>query len=84
MRVAALVLAAGRGERFGARGPKAFLPLAGRPLVVHAVEALAACAAIDGIVPVLPAAEIVPPCGHGRGCGAQDRCGHAGGAERQD
>jgi 2-C-methyl-D-erythritol 4-phosphate cytidylyltransferase len=58
MRVAALVLAAGRGERFGAGGPKAFLPLAGRPLVVHAVEALASCAAIDAIVPVLPAAEI--------------------------
>ncbi len=58
MRVAALVLAAGRGERFGAGQPKAFLPLAGQPLLVHAVEALAACAAIDIIVPVLPAAEI--------------------------
>jgi 2-C-methyl-D-erythritol 4-phosphate cytidylyltransferase len=58
MRVAALVLAAGRGERFGAGQPKAFLPLAGRPLVVHAVEALAACDAIDWIVAVLPAAEI--------------------------
>lgn len=58
MRVAALVLAAGRGERFGAGRPKAFLSLAGRPLVVHAIEALAACAAIDAIVPVLPAAEI--------------------------
>lgn len=58
MRVAALVLAAGRGERFGAGQPKAFLPLAGQPLLVHAVEALAACAAIDIIVPVLPATEI--------------------------
>jgi 2-C-methyl-D-erythritol 4-phosphate cytidylyltransferase len=58
MRVAVLVLAAGRGERFGAGQPKAFQPLAGRPLVVHAVEALAACATIDAIVPVLPAVEI--------------------------
>jgi len=58
MRVAALVLAAGRGERFGAGQPKAFLPLAGRSLVVHSVEALAACDAVDWIVAVLPAAEI--------------------------
>jgi 2-C-methyl-D-erythritol 4-phosphate cytidylyltransferase len=55
MRVVALVLAAGRGERIGAAIPKAFLPLAGRPLVAHAIEALAACDAIDEIVPVVPA-----------------------------
>lgn len=86
MRVAALVLAAGRGERFGAGQPKAFLPLAGRPLVVHAVEALAACDAIDWIVAVLPAAEI------GRLAAAQWSAvatrkilaSVAGGAERQD
>jgi len=86
MRVAALVLAAGRGERFGAGQPKAFVPLAGRPLVVHAIEALAACDAIDWIVAVLPAAEI------GRLAAAQWSAvaarkivaSVAGGAERQD
>lgn len=35
-----LLLAAGRGTRFGGPVPKAFLPLAGRPLVLHAAERL--------------------------------------------
>lgn len=53
MRVAALVVAAGRGERLGQHLPKAFVPLAGRPLLLHALEALAAVPSIDCIVPVL-------------------------------
>jgi 2-C-methyl-D-erythritol 4-phosphate cytidylyltransferase len=86
MRVAALVLAAGRGERFGAGRPKAFLPLAGRPLVVHAIEALAACAAIDAIVPVLPAAEIDSLRAARWSADAARKlvASVAGGAERQD
>jgi 2-C-methyl-D-erythritol 4-phosphate cytidylyltransferase len=86
MRVAALVLAAGRGERFGAAEPKAFLPLAGRPLLVHAIEALAACAAIDQIVPVLPAAEInrLRACKWSVIAARKVVTPVAGGAERQD
>ena len=86
MRVAALVLAAGRGERFGASQPKAFLPLAGRPLVVHAIEALAACAAIEWIVPVLPAAEIGRLAAWPWSATAAGKvlAPVAGGAERQD
>lgn len=38
-----ILLAAGRGDRFGGETPKAFAPLAGRPLLAHA--AVAACAA---------------------------------------
>jgi len=38
--LAAIVLAAGRGRRFG--GPKLVTPLEGRPLVAHVVEALRA------------------------------------------
>jgi len=55
MRTAALVLAAGRGERLGHRLPKGFVPLAGRPLLLHALAALEAVAEIERVVPVLPA-----------------------------
>lgn len=39
--VVAVVLCAGQGTRMGASQNKVFLPLAGKPLVVHAIEALA-------------------------------------------
>jgi 2-C-methyl-D-erythritol 4-phosphate cytidylyltransferase len=86
MRVAALVLAAGRGERLGGGVPKAFVPLAGRPLVLHAVAALAACGGIERVVPVVPAAErarwLALPLDF---AGAQKVAPPvAGGAERQD
>jgi len=86
MRVAALVLAAGRGERFGAGQSKSFVSLAGRPLVVHAIEALAACATIDAIVPVLPAAEIDRLAAWQWSAIAARKvvASVAGGAERQD
>ncbi|MBW2666291.1 MAG: 2-C-methyl-D-erythritol 4-phosphate cytidylyltransferase [Deltaproteobacteria bacterium] len=53
MSVAALVLAAGRGERLGADRPKAFVQVAGRALLLHALEALAASQEIDQVIPVL-------------------------------
>jgi 2-C-methyl-D-erythritol 4-phosphate cytidylyltransferase len=40
MTVAAIVAAAGRGERLGARLPKALVEVCGAPLVVHAVTRL--------------------------------------------
>jgi 2-C-methyl-D-erythritol 4-phosphate cytidylyltransferase len=58
MRVVALLLGAGRGERLGGGLPKAFVPLAGRPLVLHALEALERAAALDAVIPVLPAGEL--------------------------
>lgn len=51
--VAALVLAAGRGERLAQAVPKAFVPLAGRTLVERSIRALAASGRIDRIVPVV-------------------------------
>lgn len=51
--VAALVLAAGRGERLGEGVSKAFVPLAGRTLVERSIRALAASKRIDRIVPVV-------------------------------
>jgi 2-C-methyl-D-erythritol 4-phosphate cytidylyltransferase / 2-C-methyl-D-erythritol 2,4-cyclodiphosphate synthase len=40
--VALVVVAAGRGARLGAERPKQYLPCAGKPLLAHTLEALAA------------------------------------------
>jgi 2-C-methyl-D-erythritol 4-phosphate cytidylyltransferase len=58
MSVAALVLAAGRGERLGGGTPKAFVPLAGRPLLWHALAAMAAAPVIERVVPVIARADL--------------------------
>lgn len=50
----ALIVAAGRGERLGSDGPKAFVLLAGRPMVEWSVETLRAVAAVRRIVVALP------------------------------
>jgi 2-C-methyl-D-erythritol 4-phosphate cytidylyltransferase / 2-C-methyl-D-erythritol 2,4-cyclodiphosphate synthase len=42
MRIAAILVAAGSGSRFGAETPKQFLIIAGKPVIRHAAEALAA------------------------------------------
>ncbi|MDX1383981.1 MAG: 2-C-methyl-D-erythritol 4-phosphate cytidylyltransferase [Thermoanaerobaculia bacterium] len=57
MSTAAVVLAAGRGVRLAAGTPKAFVPLAGAPLLLHALRALAAAPSIDLLVPVIPTGE---------------------------
>ena len=51
-KTAGLVLGAGQGRRLG-RGPKAFVVLAGKPLLVHAVERMRRLG-IELIVAVLP------------------------------
>jgi 2-C-methyl-D-erythritol 4-phosphate cytidylyltransferase len=50
----ALILAAGSGERFGAGRPKAFVELAGRPLVQWSVDALSQLREIEQIVVAMP------------------------------
>jgi 2-C-methyl-D-erythritol 4-phosphate cytidylyltransferase len=47
--VLAVVLAAGAGDRFGSKVPKQFVPLAGRPVAMHAVDAFRK-AGLDPIV----------------------------------
>ena len=54
MSTAAIVPAAGEGVRLGAEGPKALVPLAGEPLVVHALRALRASEVVDRVVVVGP------------------------------
>jgi len=49
----ALVPAAGGGARMGADCPKQYLPLAGRPLIRHALETLAGVSAVARIFVVL-------------------------------
>lgn len=81
MSIAALIVAAGRGERAGGDVPKQFQRVSGKALVRHAAEALAGHSAISGLFVV-----------HAEGQGAEvaavlDGLGAAliaGGAERQD
>ncbi|MGZ5309219.1 MAG: 2-C-methyl-D-erythritol 4-phosphate cytidylyltransferase [Solirubrobacterales bacterium] len=49
-----MIAAAGSGERLGAGGPKAFVELAGRPLLEWSLEACRAAGAIDTIVVAAP------------------------------
>jgi 2-C-methyl-D-erythritol 4-phosphate cytidylyltransferase len=53
-RVAVVVPAAGRGERLGGGVPKALRPLGGRPMLVHAVQALASADLVSQIVVAAP------------------------------
>jgi 2-C-methyl-D-erythritol 4-phosphate cytidylyltransferase len=51
----AVLVAAGRGERFGGERPKAFANLAGRPLLAESLERLEACDWVEALVVVAPA-----------------------------
>jgi 2-C-methyl-D-erythritol 4-phosphate cytidylyltransferase len=52
--VTAVIAAAGSGERLGAGGPKAFVPLGGRPMVSWSLDACLACEAVAGVVVSVP------------------------------
>ena len=77
MRLAALLLAAGSGQRFGGPAPKQFVPVAGRASIRHAAEALAAAGAV--IQPVGEADAIAVAL-----AGLDHRPPVPGGAQRQD
>lgn len=68
----ALIVAAGSGERLGSSRAKAFVALAGRPMVQWSVDALRAVPAIEEVVVALPPGESAP----------QGTTGVAGGAVR--
>ncbi len=54
MTVAAVVPAAGRGERLGPGGPKALRTLGGVPMLVHAVRSLSQARSVDLVVVAAP------------------------------
>jgi 2-C-methyl-D-erythritol 4-phosphate cytidylyltransferase len=56
----ALIVAAGRGERLGGTHPKAFVELAGQPLVQWSIDVLRSVAGIETIVLALPAGAPAP------------------------
>ncbi|MGQ0844736.1 MAG: 2-C-methyl-D-erythritol 4-phosphate cytidylyltransferase [Sporichthyaceae bacterium] len=58
MRTAAVVPAAGRGERLGPGAPKALREIGGVPILVHAVRALARARSVDVVVVAAPADEV--------------------------
>ena len=55
METRAIIVAAGRGERMGAGAPKAFLPVAGVPMVLRSARAFDGAASVSAIVVVVPA-----------------------------
>ena len=57
----ALLVAAGRGERLGTGGPKAFVMLGGRPMLQWSVDALSAVDEVERIVVALPPGVDAPP-----------------------
>ncbi|HEU4598236.1 MAG TPA: 2-C-methyl-D-erythritol 4-phosphate cytidylyltransferase [Solirubrobacterales bacterium] len=52
--VTAVIAAAGSGERLGAGGPKAFVPLAGKPMVEWSIDAFQACDSVRSLVVAAP------------------------------
>ena len=87
MSIAALLMAAGHGARFGAPTPKQYLPLLGRPVIRHAAEALLREGRVDRLLPVVAAGEedhvaallaglpVVPPVAGGTTRAASVRAG---------
>ncbi len=84
--VAALVLAAGRGERLAAGVPKAFVLLDGQTLLERSIRALAAFGRFERIVPVVSQGEMPAYAAIGNRCAdiASLAPAVAGGDERQD
>jgi 2-C-methyl-D-erythritol 4-phosphate cytidylyltransferase / 2-C-methyl-D-erythritol 2,4-cyclodiphosphate synthase len=83
-RVAAVVPAAGRGERFGGEAPKTLVLLRGRPLIEHTVAALSAAPSVGAIVVAAPADGIDAVAAAARRAGREKLAAVVpGGADRQ-
>ncbi|MEO7752706.1 MAG: 2-C-methyl-D-erythritol 4-phosphate cytidylyltransferase [Terracoccus sp.] len=69
------MVAAGAGTRLGARQPKAFVPLAGVPILGHALRGALACPDVAEVVVVAPASHLTQARELGSWAGA-DAEGH--------
>lgn len=58
MRVNAVIVAAGEGKRFGGKISKPFLPLAGRPIILHTLSRFAASRMVRKVILVTAETEI--------------------------
>lgn len=61
--VVAVVPAAGSGVRLGAGAPKAFVAIAGVPMLVRAVDGLLASGVVDHVVVVVPSGQVAQAAG---------------------
>jgi 2-C-methyl-D-erythritol 4-phosphate cytidylyltransferase/2-C-methyl-D-erythritol 2,4-cyclodiphosphate synthase len=55
---AAVIVGAGRGERLGRTVPKAFIPLAGTPMLLHAAQRVGQSPLVDRIIVVVAAPDV--------------------------
>ncbi|HUR99217.1 MAG TPA: 2-C-methyl-D-erythritol 4-phosphate cytidylyltransferase [Pyrinomonadaceae bacterium] len=53
MKTTAIIVAAGSGSRFNSETPKQFVEIAGKPVVVYAIERFAAAPAVDDLIVVV-------------------------------
>jgi 2-C-methyl-D-erythritol 4-phosphate cytidylyltransferase len=83
MNALAIIVAAGRGERMGASRPKAFLGLAGQPLLLRSARVFDGSPSVDAVVAVVPAEEVESARGL-LGSVGKLRAVVAGGSRRQD
>lgn len=83
-RIHAVVLAGGRGTRFGGATPKQFAELAGRPLFLHSLERLDRCASLDALWLVAPADQLDSARTAAEGAGLRLLRGVVAGGDRRD
>ncbi|HEX9879500.1 MAG TPA: 2-C-methyl-D-erythritol 4-phosphate cytidylyltransferase [Candidatus Binatia bacterium] len=58
MRVNGLIVAAGKGKRVGGETPKVFLPLSGRPIILHTLDRFAASRTVARVIMVIAESEM--------------------------
>jgi 2-C-methyl-D-erythritol 4-phosphate cytidylyltransferase len=80
-----VIPAGGMGVRMGGGIPKQFLPLRGKPILIHTLERFESSACVDLVVLASPAGEIESTAGMVRSFGIRKLAGIVeGGKERQD